>query len=69
MATKKENRREQVRRARHVLNRNFEAGYDMSGHRINQMRYGDGLNRTNLREYDQNQEVAWSWIVDGDFED
>lgn len=50
MATKKQNRRHVVRRARRALNNNLNTISNLSQHKANNIRYGDGLSKRDLRE-------------------
>jgi hypothetical protein len=50
MATKKQNRRYKVRGQRRILNGNPEFFTKVTGRQLHSRRYGDGLNRQDLRE-------------------
>lgn len=50
MATKKQNRRHAVRRARRILNKAVDFVTKVSGRKLNAIRYGAGLGRSAVRD-------------------
>ena len=50
MATKKQNRRHQVRRLRRVLNSGKDVGKQISGHRLHTHGYHSGISRAKATE-------------------